>query len=521
MATLAQAHEARTLPAATLRIDGPVLAILLAAFAIQVPLVLNADLGWLLTVCEKMLGGARLGRDVLELNPPLSVLIYMPAAYLGTLLPVPAHLIVVAMVLALAWGSTRLILAGLGADRWDAAIRRRAYLALLTLMTIAPGATFAQREHIAMIGLMPFVALAAARADRLDHPRPAWLTLLAGLGAGLAMCLKPHFAAPAGLPLLWAAHRQKSLRPLFGRECWTAAALVIAYFGIALLAYPEYFSVYPKWAALTYLPLRKPVSFLLGADMVCAAGGLAWALVLVCGRDAARWRAAAPWLLAALGGFLSYVVQGKGFAYMRLPTVVFALAGVVLSPACLDGSWWRRDNRGAVARLALTTLPLLIWLIPSNNNFIELQEPIRAAAPPHPTILTIGSNVGLSEPLVRNLGGTLGATEGSQLMSGGALVMLEGRRLHGSDAIDARRIVTMERDLLRRDLLRHRPDVLLIDRQRFDKPFSWEAWARADPRIAAELDRHYRFLTLRKKVAVWLRRATGDGRRAIEPIRSR
>ncbi len=77
-------------------------AVLALAFAIQVPLVLNPDLGWLLTVCEKMLAGGKLGVDVIELNPPLSVLMYMPAAWLGSLTPVPAHVFVIAMGLLLA-----------------------------------------------------------------------------------------------------------------------------------------------------------------------------------------------------------------------------------------------------------------------------------------------------------------------------------------------------------------------------------------------------------------------------------
>jgi hypothetical protein len=506
MASLAQSYRPRSAQTTISWSALPYAGILLAAFAIQVPLVLNADLGWLLTVCEKMLAGAKLGRDVLELNPPLSVLIYMPAAYLGTVLPWPAHIIVIVMVLALAWCAMQLTLRAVAAQQWDRAVRRRAGIALLALFTLVPGATFAQREHIAVLALMPFVALAASHAAALDRPVATWLRLAAGIGAGLAMCLKPHFALPAALPLLWAAYRHKSPRPLFGIECWAAAAVVIGYFGTALFAYPEYFSVYPRWAALTYLPLRKPVTFLFGADFVCAAAALAWALKLTCGKDRESWRGAAPWLLAALGGFLSYVVQGKGFAYMRLPAVILALTAVVLAPSFLADAFWRRDHRRDRAKLALTALPLLIWLVPTNNSFVELQETIRTVAPAHPSILTVGSNVGLSEPLIRKVGGTLGGTEGSQLMSGGALVMIEAGRYNAADRASALQIIAMERDLLRRDLTRHHPDVLLIDRLRFDKPYDWEGWARAEPRIAQELDAHYRFVTVRKDVAVWLRR---------------
>jgi len=54
-------------------------AILLMALLVQMPVVLNADLSCLLTEGEKVLDGGKLGVDVFELNPPLSVYLYMPA----------------------------------------------------------------------------------------------------------------------------------------------------------------------------------------------------------------------------------------------------------------------------------------------------------------------------------------------------------------------------------------------------------------------------------------------------------
>ncbi|MCP1935559.1 hypothetical protein J2R95_001354 [Bradyrhizobium japonicum] len=58
-------------------------AILLMALLVQMPVVLNADLSCLLTEGEKVLDGGKLGVDVFELNPPLSVYLYMPALQLA------------------------------------------------------------------------------------------------------------------------------------------------------------------------------------------------------------------------------------------------------------------------------------------------------------------------------------------------------------------------------------------------------------------------------------------------------
>lgn len=495
------------------RVSAPIawteLAVMAAAFVLQVPLVLNADLGWLLTVCEKMLAGGKLGVDVIELNPPLSVLMYMPAAYLGSVLPVPAHVFVIAMVLLLAWWSTRLTLDALGPLIADAEARRRARLILLTVLALVPGATFGQREHFAVLGLVPFVALAASGAMQAG-PRALALKLLVGFGAGFAMCIKPHFALPASLPLLWAAYQRRSLRPLLGVECWTAAAVVVLYFGAAFLAYPEYFSVYPRWAALTYLPLRVPMRFLFASSELYCAIALAWMLHATCGRDPAKWSGTVPWLLAMVGGLASYVIQGKGYAYMRLPAASFGLLAVLLNPAFLRAPSWASEHRARNGMIAVAALAMVFWLIPGPNSFIALQEPIRAAAPSHPSMLTVGANVGLSEPLVRKLDGKWVSAAGSQLLSGGAISQLQTGRLGPEDKLLADQIIAMERTRLRNDLQVRRPDVLLIDIELQGQYYDWEAWARTDPAISRELDRHYRFLTRKQGVAIWLRRQ-GNG----------
>ncbi|MDF0580131.1 hypothetical protein [Bradyrhizobium yuanmingense] len=59
-----------------------VAALLLAALLVQIPIVLNPDLACLLTEGEQVLDGRKPGVDLFELNPPLSVYLYMPASML-------------------------------------------------------------------------------------------------------------------------------------------------------------------------------------------------------------------------------------------------------------------------------------------------------------------------------------------------------------------------------------------------------------------------------------------------------
>jgi hypothetical protein len=54
----------------------------------------NTDVSWLLIAGERMLDGQRLYADILETNPPMSVLVYIPAILIGRALGLPAENVV-------------------------------------------------------------------------------------------------------------------------------------------------------------------------------------------------------------------------------------------------------------------------------------------------------------------------------------------------------------------------------------------------------------------------------------------
>jgi hypothetical protein len=484
-------------------------AILLGTFVYQIPHVLNPDLAWLLTVAERLLQGARLGVDITELNPPASVLIYMPAAFLGLHTPVRPEYWVIAMVLAGCVGSASLAVRALGPALPGADQRARAWLVLLAVLAIGPLRNFAEREHIACLGLVPFVALAARR--RLGDTPSLPLAIAAGLSGGLAMCIKPYFVAICALPLIWNAARRRSLRPLLGAECWAAAAVVIAYFGAAMATFPQYFREYPQIVALTYLPYRQPVGYMLTGGLVGFAG-LAVPLIFVArGRDEADWRGAGVWLMAVAGGVASFVVQGKEFGYVRVPMVLFALIVAGLAPMVIDRAAgygkaaWLMAGRG----LALAGLAVALMLQPTagENRAAEFIGPVRRLAPPHPAILVVSDASEIGQPLTRLLDGTWASGEGSQLLTAGALNRLEVGGMTAEQTALARRIIADAHARLRADITRRRPDVLMIDGERFHDPYDWLGWMRQDPATAIELDRHYRLAARQGLVDIWVRQA--------------
>ena len=76
-----------------------VAAILLTALFVQMPVVLNTDLSCLLSEGEQILDGRQLGVDLFELNPPLSIYLYMPAAQLARWTGIAPEIIVIVLVI--------------------------------------------------------------------------------------------------------------------------------------------------------------------------------------------------------------------------------------------------------------------------------------------------------------------------------------------------------------------------------------------------------------------------------------
>jgi len=201
-------------------------AILLMALLVQMPVVLNADLSCLLTEGEKVLDGGKLGVDVFELNPPLSVYLYMPALQLARITGIAPEIIVIILVMIEIVAALVIIDRAAAAAKLEADERSITACVLAFLFAIFPSAVFGQREHIAVIAMTPFVAFAAIRWRGLA---PGPVAILAGLGAGLGMSLKPYLTLVVGLPIILCVLRQRSIRPLFTPEACAAAAVVIGY----------------------------------------------------------------------------------------------------------------------------------------------------------------------------------------------------------------------------------------------------------------------------------------------------
>ncbi len=471
----------------------------------------NFDNGWLFTVAERVLDGARPYVDFIEANPPASFLIYLPAVALSRIVGTTAEFMVCASV----------FLGGVGVILFTGRILRRAKLvnaaeagALLNMavfiLLFMPGIQFAQREHIAMFCLLPLLAIYAARGEGVHCSMADAIT--AALMAGITVSIKPHFALAAFFPLAFIMARRRSIMPLVQVESWAIVSVVLAYAALLIWRYSGFLDVLPMLMDV-YVPDKKQfgdlllhVMFLLSVIVVCGVG-------LALGKE--RWpiMVAMP-LLACLGFMVSFLLQGKGFPNHAFPCVSFALlaAGAVVVPAFTA---LLRDG-DAAAEWRLRRWPILFGLVPMMAagvffcgviaQFIGWEEHpgLRAAvkrlAPPQPRMIAVSTLFNLGYPVVRQVNGRwvgrlngLWITDAAQEMIGTGI---------GDDAYRARLAGYIDRDarMLLEDVRSQKPDIILSDK------YSRTLKALRHPDLVAALA-GYELLETVENITIWRRKS--------------
>jgi len=457
----------------------------------------NVDVSWLIVLGEKVLGGARLYVDVIEANPPMSVFLYLPAVALEHLTGIGAETLTVLLMFGLIAASLALcarILRSCGGE--PEALARFVVMAALVL-AVMPMAVFAEREHIALALMLPSILILTARVEGGSIGNAS--RLAAGLAAGLAVAIKPQFAAALALPSLYLAIGKGSLRPLFALENWLTAAVVLLYGAIVVLCFPVYGRDMLPMLFDTYRALNFPLSALLLNPSLLITAGVAVATLLIAGRDASRPQILIP-LLAALGFSLSFIEQGKGWIYHLYPAIglvfiVFLCQALPRLAALLNGPRRYSVHSGLMAGLALAVgfgfLHLVAVMKERNSATIAIAERVRATFT-HPKVLTISADLSIGHPFTRLVEGNWVGTFGCQFLSTIATALAEAPSATPATKARMAGWIARDRAILAHDLREGRPDVVLVD----PKSFPWDDLVASDSEAAVLLGRYQQIASI-------------------------
>jgi len=525
-----------TRPAA---VGGACAAVITLALAAELARLPTPDMGLFLYDAGRVLDGARLYRDVVEINPPLIIVLNLPVVLLARATHVSEFLlyslgsaVLVGTLLAYA---VRLIHRYVFPDQPG----RANYLVLLICIALFALVRFdfGQREHFVLALLLPYMLLVAAE---LQGRRPGSIEA-GGIGvlAGVAIGLKPHFG------LVWLALEGfRRLRPAAPeRWRWTPEAactvgFLSAYALTIWLLTPDYFGVATLLAPAYARYMREPFLDLL---LVGPGVPLVWFVLLA--RIGLRRQTRSP----ELGGLLATVIvacflagalQQKEFRYHFYPALAlaFVLLGLLAADAQGKGQLASERIYGGASRALLVTIVVvaLAWAgfqatgggtegRRQRAALFDLVEAVRARAAGRP-VGVLSYTIDSAFPLVNYAGVSLAlrfpglwpfaASYWDSLKSGGPL------RYHALTEM-----VPFERyffDAVRDDLLAAQPKLILILRPARDAAMNGQRrlhyvqYFGRDPELKAFLTR-YQLVAQKGEYLIYERGESDASRLGLAP----
>lgn len=499
----------------TQSLSSPLTSLLLVLIAIAQQLVghTDGDVSWFITFAEKFVDGAVPYVDITDPNPPAAFLVFVPAVHVARALGLAIEPVAAAFVfvfIAAAIGLSALILrfsAPRSRETWGLLLN-----AALFLFAVAPEFLFAEREHIAVLALLPMLASLIVTAE--GGRALLTLRIVAGVGAGVAISFKPFFALAIALPLAVEAWRAHAPRMLTSAEVFAAVCVGVAYAAATRALFPAYLDyalpvvteVYqPSRDSWSNLALRTLAPFniaLLVGLAAASARGFATPPVATGFVTPAAARVAA---LASLGFLVSFFVQGKGWMNHAYPGIALALLAWCLF--VLD-----KHPRAQAARHgrlfkflfvpALVAAPAMFGAARQLGDVEEhpgLRAAIARVAPANPRVIAMARQLDFGHPVTRQLGGVWVGRANALWTASFANYLLDSAR---DPALRARLLAHRQRDYadFAQDVRDGRPDVIVAE----DKP-TREALLRA-PVLAHVLDDYEKTATA-EAIEIWTRKA--------------
>ncbi len=330
------------------------------------------DLAWPLYLAARVLDGARLAVDYVEVNPPLFVWLAIPPVLVerGTGLPAyPAALgLLLVLLVASVAVSNRLLVRLPGLP--DPA-RRWLMVAALFALFVLPRRDFTEREHLALALTLPWMCLAVLRASGKRVRAGAASAI--GLAGAIGFALKPYFL-PAWLLVEALLIARRGWRSLVRPESIVLLGAGAVYLVAVLVLVPDYLPV-----ALAFRPLYD--LYLDNGIIKTVLLGLGGPLPLFAlTAAAAHWQqdrrpdpVRAVFTAATLGFLVAAVVQQKGWRYHYVAAMGYGLVLLALVAVRSAGAL-RWTPSGLITRLAWLVLPAAA-IGTSASTVVELVDP--------------------------------------------------------------------------------------------------------------------------------------------------
>ncbi|EKD91783.1 MAG: putative membrane spanning protein, partial [uncultured bacterium] len=233
------------------------------AWIIQSQMLIKGDVSWQMHLARSVLNGGNYIKDFFEINPPLSIFLYMPEIFIEKILFV-SHIIGLRIYMFLCATGSLLICYVLIKKlfvQYDTKIAFIFLLSLIFIDLILPLNEFGQRENLLVILTMPYFLLAACRVNKIKIN--LFFAIFIGLLAALGFGLKPFFLIAFILVEGYVAFKT-NIKNMFRPENMGIVLFLLLYFFVILLFFTSYLTVVTPVALRFYYQLfSKPIKICL------------------------------------------------------------------------------------------------------------------------------------------------------------------------------------------------------------------------------------------------------------------
>lgn len=308
------------------------------ALLIQWHTLLNWDVSLLMHAADRLLSGGQYGIDFFDTDPPLILYLYS--------IPV-----IVAKVFSLSFVTTNYIytflvsVGMLALSRQLLSLFNDAYdnqsyllLAIAAIFLFVPAMNFAQREHLMVMFILPYLLATALRLQQININRP--LAILVGIFAGLGFAIKPQFFITFFIIELYYTYRERVSLKKIRLETITIILIVFIYL-IAILAFNKTYLtlILPAISQYYYQGLKK----IMWPLLVWTHPGLILSILPVCiyflfFREKEKYPLESILALTVIGFAIVYLIQSTYWYYHVIPAFSFSL--LLLFQLCYRYGKW-------------------------------------------------------------------------------------------------------------------------------------------------------------------------------------
>ncbi len=245
--------------------------VFLSAIVYQANTLINNDVAWYIYATGRMLDGAELYKDIIEVNPPLNFFITAIPVYLARVTHLPATAVYRTFIFLIALLS--LLVCGSFSKKMlkdSPPTLRYLFLFLIAfIFTVLPMYDFGQREHLYLMFCMPYFVSTIAFA--LGEKQRNRVSLLIGFFAAIGFLLKPFYLIIWLVLEIFLVLDKKNLRILYHRyENILIVLISLIYFTTVTTFWPRYitlteiaFQVYHAYSVPVHMILSYRIGLLL------------------------------------------------------------------------------------------------------------------------------------------------------------------------------------------------------------------------------------------------------------------